>query len=32
MMTLKTGHAPYLRQGESCSLMNLDVLITLIPL
>lgn len=32
MMTLKTGHAPYLRRGESCSLINLDVLITLIPL
>lgn len=31
-MTLKTDHAPYLRRGESSSMVSVDILITLIPL
>ena len=31
-MTLKTDHAPYLRRGESSSLVSADILIALIPL
>lgn len=31
-MTLKTGNAPHLRQGERSGMLSLDVLIVMIPL